>query len=155
MSSCNSHKDLQEDELFAILNGIIENDSISMDTISFQFSELALNGAYKMEFSEQDLQFINRQSDLYKNYHIKPNKLKKYYWRTMHTDKSPYIPIDSIYGKNSYYKISFPIISSDRKKVIIEISGGWGWLSGSSGIYLFTYKDGHWTKTRTYESIIS
>lgn len=152
--SCTKQKDLTEDELYSILNGIIENDSIWVDSLCPHLSHLEISEEFRKEFSLQDMQFINRQNRVFRNFNLKSNKLKKHSWRKLKPNASPYISLDTnCKGKN--FSISFPMISIDRKKVIIEISGGWGFLCGFSSCNLYTFKNNHWVMTKTFNYIIS
>jgi len=152
ITSCNTHKDLTEDELYTILNGIIEDDSLRFDTLCYQFNSFENPVKYENEFSSEDIKFINKQNESFKNYQIKPNKLKKYNWKK--NKSSPYIVLDAKCDLGNSF-ISFPLISSDRKMVILGYSGGWGVLSGSGQKVLYIFENGHWKNKGILEYVHS
>jgi hypothetical protein len=147
--SCNTPKDIEEDEIYSILNGIIADDSLYVGSICSEFVHLYLTDETKKDFSENDIKFINRQIENYKEYRIKPNILKCYICSTIKNKKQTFVPIIPNCGESTS-TFSFPLISIDRKKVLMEIS-----VLSTTGIYLFIFQNGHWKKTITHIYIIS
>lgn len=73
-------------------------------------------------------------------------------------DKFTNIPVlDSCNVKSQFvYRLSVPLISANKNKVIIEIEEDCKcMLGGQAGKYLFVKKAGHWTRSKSYDYWIS
>jgi len=151
--SCKSTPDLTEDEVYTILNEIIADDSLYINRACWKFEDITLTPEIKKEFNEQDLKFIGRQKDLFKNSTIKPNKLKWYQRRNKAIVNTI---IDTICIQGILYHISFPLISADRQKVIIEFTEDCNcMLGGQGGKDLYEKKNEHWVRTKGFDHWIS
>lgn len=155
LCSCGSDQvpDLTEDEVYTILNEIVKTDSLIVTAVCWKFQTIELTDEMKKEFTIEDLYFIARQQKLFKNSTIKPNKLKWYHWR-----KKKYVnmKLDTSCNEGLVYNFSFPIVSADRKKVIIEIESDCNcFLGGSGGKDLYEKKNGRWVKTNGFDHWIS
>lgn len=153
--SCKSNevKDLTKDEVYSIINDIVKSDSLVIPKICWKFQTIELTDEMKKEFTEDDLRFIERQKKLYKNPTIKPDKLKWYHWRKK---KFISMKIDSVCTEGFVDHFSFPIVSADRKKVIIEIQSDCNcMLGGSGGKDLYEKKNGRWIRTGGFDHWIS
>ena len=107
----------------------------------------------KNEFTKEDIDFIERQKSLFKNTTIKSDKLK---W--LHRRKNTFVSttIDTVCNEGILYHISFPIISVDRQKVIIEFQEDCNcMLGGQGGKDLYEKKNGHWVRTKGFDHWIS
>jgi hypothetical protein len=139
ISSCKSTPDLTEDDIYEIVNEIIRDDSISITKVCPKFEELTLKTEYEREFTKLDIEFIRNQQDIFKNLIIMPNKLKTFGMSFI------YLEIDTICKYSTH--ISFPLISKNRRKVIIQFDqlGHWG------GEFLYKKKnDGRWTRIKEF-----
>ena len=151
--SCKSTPDLTGDEVYKILNEIIADDSLSIHRICWKFNELPLTGEYSTVFTQQDKRFITRQKSILTDSIIKPNKLKWYSHRKKSFD---FITIDTICDQGILHHLSFPLISADRQKVVIEITENCNcMLGGQGGKNLYEKKNGHWIRTNSFERWIS
>lgn len=147
MTSCNKGKDLTEEEIYNILNEIIADDSV-LGPIYFKFSDLYLADNYKKHFSNDDVEFIYRQKSLFAKMKIRPNKLK--------TNYSRFLKVYEELNDGILVHISLPIISIDRKTVLIGFeSGGNCNMCESGGKYLYKKINNRWKRIETYEEWIS
>ena len=153
LSSCKTKPDLTEDEVYSILNEIIADDSLSIDKVCWKFQDLKLTEEYRKEFTPDDISFINRQSELFKNLKVKSNKLKWYKRRSKTFD---FVTVDTVCDQGILYHISFPLISADRQKAIIEFQEDCNcMLGGQGGQDLYEKKNGHWVRTKGFNHWIS
>ncbi|MBA3682708.1 MAG: hypothetical protein H0W73_16335 [Bacteroidetes bacterium] len=155
--SCNRNPDLTEEEIYTILNEIITDDSVQFaQTLCATFEKPPLNNRAKKEFTSDDLIFIDRQISLFSKMTIKPNKIKRAGWKVLvKRNISPFtksIPTRSDTIFHSYF--SFPIISADRKKVILEIGSGGVFMGGANGTYLFQKINNKWVLKDSWNIII-
>lgn len=153
LGSCKSTPDLTEDEVYTILNEIIADDSLYVDRACWKFQSIDLTTEMKNEFTKEDIDFIERQQSLFKNTTIKSGKLK---W--LHRRKNTFVSttIDTVCNDGILYHISFPIISVDRQKVIIEFQEDCNcMLGGQGGKDLYEKKNGHWVRTKGFDHWIS
>ena len=151
--SCKSTPDLTEGEVYTILNEIIAYDSLYVNRVCWKFQNIDLTTEMKKEFTKEDLDFIERQQTLFKNTTIKSDKLKWY-----HRRKNAFVSttIDTFCNEGILYHISFPIISVDRQKVIIEFQEDCNcMLGGQGGKDLYEKKNGHWVRTKGFDHWIS
>lgn len=151
--SCSSTPDLTEDEVYTIINEIIVDDSLHIDRVCWKFQDQQLTDEYKKEFTQDDISFIGRQSGQFKNLKIKPNKLK-WYLRRSKTFK--FAAVDTVCDQGIITHFSFPLISADRQKVIIEIMNDCNcMLGGGAKTCLYEKKNGHWVRTKIIDGWIS
>jgi hypothetical protein len=141
LTSCTKPKDLTEDEIYSILNAIIEDDSLKFHTVCSDFINIDLQVENQNDFSKTDLEFIARQKTLFPNPTIKPDKLM---WFAPNVEKLEYISIDTKCQGN-VTKISFPIISADRQKALMEfVHNPDAFLGSSGGTFLYVKENGKW-----------
>jgi hypothetical protein len=155
LCACKSNevRNLTEAEVYSIVNDIVRSDSLIITTVCWKFQTIELSDEMKKEFSEDDLNFIARQKKLFKNPTIRPEKLKWYHWKKK---KFVNMRLDTTCNEGFVHHFSFPIVSADRKKVIIEIqSDGNCMLGGSGGKDLYEKKNGRWVKTGGFDHWIS
>lgn len=153
LGSCQSPPDLKEEEVYTIVNEIIADDSLPIMRACWKFREIELTPEYKKEFTEQDVDFIRRQKELFKNWTIKPNKLK---WFQRRNKVFLNTTIDTICDQGILHHISFPLISIDRKKVIIEFQEDCNcMLGGQGGKDLYEKINGHWVRAKGFDHWVS
>jgi len=151
--SCKSTPDLTEDEVYTIINEIIADDSLYIDRVCWKFQNLELTDEYKKEFTQDDISFIGRQSGQFKNLKVKPNNLK---WYKRRSKTFEFTTVDTVCDQGILYHISFPIISADRQKVIMEFQEDCNcMLGGQGGQDLYEKKNGHWVRTKGFNHWIS
>jgi len=152
-NSCNRAPDLTKNEIYQILNEIIVDDSLLMYRICSKVDILPFSGNFVKEFTEYDKKFIQNQKILFKDFKLEPNKLK---WYSPQKKTLVFMKIDTICNKESLYRISFPIISADRTKVLIEITQDCNCMLGrQGGKNLYIKQNGHWKRIKSYDRWIS
>ena len=148
MTSCKKGEDLKEEEIYTILNEIMADDSIKLGPVFFEFSDLYLADNYKEGFTNDDVEFIYRQKSLFTKMKIRPNKLKTNYVKFLEVHES--------LNDGILVHISFPIISIDRKTVLINFESiGNCNLCGSGGTYLYKKINNRWKRVNLYDEWIS
>jgi hypothetical protein len=142
--------DLTEDEVYGILNEIIVEDSLIAYDVCSKFTDIPFDDAYSKGFSKKDIKFMNRQKELFGNLQIKSNKLKRF---NLYSRTFDFATVNTACGSSDgpYCYISFPLISIDRQKVIIEIRQNSGFSSGSGAKYLYNKKKGRWIKIERFD----
>jgi hypothetical protein len=128
--SSNSQKDLTEDEIYSILNEIIKDDSLMFHSVCWQYDSLTITEEAMKNFSIEDIRFYMRQRSLLMMNDIKPNKLKCYNRRLK---DYVYTEIDSNTENGYFTRLSFPIITSDRQRVFMDICENCNMMLGGSG----------------------
>jgi hypothetical protein len=153
LGSCKSTPDLSEDEVYGIINEIMVDDNLYLNQVCWKFRTIPFKAEYKNEFTEEDIDFIKDQNELFKDLKIKPKKIK---WFVKSKKEFVYPTVDTLCDQGLLYHISFPIVSADRKKVIIEFQEDCNCLlGGQGGKYLYEKKNGHWIRKRGYDTWIS
>ncbi len=149
--SCKSTPNLKKDEVYQILNEIIAKDSLRLYTVCWQFDNLPISNDHG--FSEQDKKFIDEQKVIFKNFKIEPNKLKSY---SKKKKKFDFVELDTTCNAGIINRLSFPLISADRQRVVIEITEDCHCFSGGQGsTYLYIKQNGHWKKEKDIDQWIS
>jgi len=153
LTACRTSPDLTEDELYGIINEIIADDSLFVDRVCWKFQDIEITPELADEFTAKDLRFIRRQQDLYSNSIIKRKKLK---YVRRRGEKPVNTVIDTVCNQGILYHVSFPLISADRQKVIIEFQEDCNCsLGGQGGKDLYEKKNGHWVRTKGFDHWIS
>jgi hypothetical protein len=150
--SCERPADLTKVEINKILNEIIATDSsfYIVGQISSKFVDLELSGEMKKEFTPIDLRFISRQKRTFHDLTIEQNTLQCYWPGKKTFDFMKIVASD--WKKNAFYIISFPIISADRTKVLIEIDMKCNIpLCGHGSKRLYIKKNGKWKIEKEYD----
>ncbi len=154
--SCTQTKDLTEEEIYSIINEIITDDSIqTASTICSDFEDLRWNSEFEKSFTKGDLRFSLAQDKKFANMSIKPDKIKKYYWKIAEQKNiSPYLKVDPNCSDTILHTyFSFPLISKDRQKVLIHIGSGGCFMCGGSGTYLYEKQNGRWKQIKSWDVI--
>lgn len=148
LCACQSDPDLTEAEVYTILNEIIVADSLRIKRLCWKFGNLPLSGEHAKVFTEQDKKFIKRQKLLHKGFIIQPNKLKGY---SSGRKSFHLVEIDSACDKGIIDHLSFPLISIDRQKLVIERSEDCNcFLGGQGGKMLYEKINGQWKLSKTF-----
>lgn len=151
--ACNNTPELKENEIYDIINEIVFEDTIIINKVCWEFAEMDLSPEILSHFSKDDLNFYKNYKGKFKNLKIKPNKIK-YFHRGY--KPSDFAKVDSICSEGSLKHISFPFISIDRKKILLEIYNNCNCMLGSSGAkYLYQKINGHWKLIKTFDGWIS
>jgi hypothetical protein len=151
--ACQSTPNLTEYEVYNIINEIIADDSLFINKVCWEFRDVQLTEEYKQEFTQDDISFIDRQRELFKNLKVKPNRLK---WYIRSTKSFQFTTVYTECNKGSLYHISFPLISVDRQKVLIEFQDDCNcMLGGQGGKDLYEKKNGKWVRTKGFDHWIS
>jgi hypothetical protein len=152
-ASCQSPNDLTEEEVYTIINEVISDDSLFIYSVCWEFQELEMTPEMKKEFTSKDIAFIHTQNERFKNLKVKPNKLKWYKRRQKIFD---FTKVDTVCDQGIIYHLSFPLISVDRQKLIIEFQEDCNcFLGGQGGKDLYEKKNGHWVKTKGFDHWVS
>ncbi|WP_421794448.1 hypothetical protein [Haliscomenobacter sp.] len=153
LCACQSDPDLTETEVYSILNEIIVADSLRIHRLCWKFKNLPLYGEHVKVFTEQDKKFIKRQKLLHKGFIIQPNKLKGY---SSSRKSFHLVEVDSACDKGIINHLSFPLISIDRQKLVIEITEDCNCLlGGKGGKILYEKINGQWKLSKTFDWWIS
>jgi hypothetical protein len=149
--SCNRAPDLTKDEVYKILNEIIADDSLRLYTVCWQVDNLSVANEYG--FSDQDKKFIERQSEVFKNFKFEPNRLKFYSRKKKGFE---FVYVDTTCKVGILTRLSFPLISADRQRVVIENTEDCHcMLGGQSGKDLYIKQNGHWKMEKSFDRWIS
>jgi hypothetical protein len=140
-------KPVTEEEAYALLNEIILDDSLVIDDVYYKFYGFALSDEMKKEFTNEEVEFMEKQISELKTTKIKPNKIVYF-----HRGYKPGTFVKLEKGKGEFFTayISFPIISPDRKKLLIHFTVG---QSGSDDLYI--KKNGRWRLTKSFNAWIA
>ena len=140
--SCDRPPDLKEDEIYTILNELMEDHQIWAPIVYYKFEKMDMKDEYLKEFTNDDICFNERQERIFENMRFKSKALKYYSMFTKTTDYCEIVGDD--YKEHSVVHFSVPFISADRQMILIEYSD-LGLPLGSSGeTTLFVKKNGHW-----------
>ena len=154
--TCNKVKksNITKIEIYQTLNEIILADSIQLDTLCDAFEKFDFyNNAFINEFSNSDKQFAIEQYNLLKSLELDSKKLN---YRNKTTNTLKNIAIKTNCGDGLVYNLTLPIISADRKKVLIKITSHSNCMFGSNGgLFLFEKRNNKWVKTKSFDTWIS
>lgn len=149
--SCKRTPDLTKEEVYEILNEIISDDSLSLRTICWQVDNLSVTDEYG--FSSHDKKFIERQRKVFKDFKFEPNRLKFYSRKKKRMD---FIYIDTSCKAGILNHLSFPLISADRQRVVLENTQDCHCMLGGGGRKdLYIKHNGHWKKEKSFDIWIS
>ena len=153
--SCNRQKVsvLTEDEVYSIINQIIKDDNLPILNVCSRFHQIPIKGDYLSEFTDQDLNFIIESKKSFSGIKIRPNQLK---WFNKSENTQKFVSVDTVCNEGTNYNISFPLISSDRRKVLIEFEKDCNCpFGGQGGKTLYIKKNGKWVNTKSFDHWIS
>jgi hypothetical protein len=150
-SSCNKEPDLTKEEVYQLLNEIIADDSLRLYTVCWRADVLAISTDYG--FSDRDQKFINQQNEIFRDFKFEPERLRAY---SRKKQKYISILIDSSCKVGILNHLSFPLVSVDRKRVVLQNTEDCNcMLGGHGGKYLFIKENGHWKKEKSFDTWIS
>lgn len=144
-----------EEESYAILNQIIEDNDLRMSRICEKpLERLEIVGKeWSSEFSPADITFIEQCQDSLSGRLFAPGKLVD--WDIRAHDWSP-IEIVQKDDSTFYDEISWPVFDLKREKALLHfVSSANGWLSGSGRKVLFVKVRGRWKRWKLYDTWIS
>ncbi len=148
---CNRTPDLRKEEVYKILNEIIADDSLSLFTVCWQVDILHVRDEYG--FSANDKKFIERQRLLFKGFRFEPKRLQFYSKKNKDFD---FVYIDTSCKYGILTRLSFPLISADRQRVVIENTEDCHcMLGGQGGKDLYIKQNGHWKREKSFDRWIS
>ncbi|HEY8658359.1 MAG TPA: hypothetical protein VIL78_04940 [Hanamia sp.] len=143
----NKTSDLRKDEVYEILNEIIADDSLTLYTVCSHLDNLSDSDDYG--FNNQNKKFIERQNEIFKGFQFESNKLKFYSRKKKGFD---FIYIDTSCKKGVVNGLSFPLISTDRQRVVLKITEDCHCgLGGQGGIFLYLKQNGHWKRGKSFD----
>ena len=146
--------DLTESEIYTIVNQIIGDNDWPVTKVCSKFTDIQLTDESAREFTIADRYFMTRQRFLFRAMRIKQGSLQFKLADSSHRVKSAFV--DTACNQGILYHISFPLISADRKKVLIEFYENCNCILGSrAGKYLYEKKNGHWVYTKGFDQWIS
>jgi hypothetical protein len=149
--SCNKTPDLTKGEIYKILNEIIADDSLRLYTICRQADNLSVSDEY--DFSKSDKKFIERQNEIFNGFEFEPDMLKSYSRKKKDFD---FVYIDTSCKEGIVNRLSFPLISADRLKVVVKNTEDCHCMLGGQGSTdLYIKQNGHWKMENSFESWIS
>ena len=153
LTACKPTPDLTEKEVYSILNEIIADDSLAIYQVCWKFQTLQMPPEASREFTIQDRLFSSRQSERFKNLKIKPATLKWFRKRSRHYD---FTVVDTVCKQGILYHLSFPVVSADRKKALLELTEDCNCGLGGQGTKnLYEKKQGRWVLTKRFDQWIS
>lgn len=146
-------KPITEAEAYALFNELILDDTLIIYDIYYRFAGLSLTDDMKPEFTPDEVAFMEAQIRKPLAKELKPRTI---IW--FHKNYTPDDFVKPVYEKDSgiVTHISFPVISPDRKKMLIH------WytdcncmLGGSSSDDLYVKQNGRWKLKATFNGWIS
>lgn len=144
-----------ENEKFEILNEIIKDDQLTLFKICSEPVKINFSKENSKRFSSLErlaIQFQNffPQSSEIRNYNI------QYFNKRVNKFKAVEIVKKCDAKYEIIYKISIPIVSPDKKKVLIKITEDCNcMLGGQSGEYFYQKINGKWKRIKVYDEWIS
>jgi hypothetical protein len=153
LSACKPTPDLTEKEIYTILNEIIADDSLTIHQVCWKFQPLQIPPEASREFTMRDKLFSSRQSEQFKNLKIKPATLK---WFRKRSRRYDFTVVDTVCKQGILYHLSFPVVSADRKKVLLKLTEDCNCMLGGQGSKnLYEKKQGRWVLTKRFDQWIS
>ncbi|MDF3029201.1 MAG: hypothetical protein K0S23_3508 [Fluviicola sp.] len=147
-------KPVTEDEAYALLNELIIDDTLVMREIYYRFAGLALSDEMKKEFTPEEVEFMEAQIRKPLAKELKPQTIS-WFHKNYKPDQDFVKPV---YEADSGFvtHMSFPIISPDRKKMLIHWTNDCNcMLGGSAGDHLYVKKNGRWKLAKTFNGWVS
>lgn len=147
-------KPISEKEAYTLLNELILDDTLIIREVYYQFEGLVLSDDMKKEFTREEVIFMDEQT---RNPLVKELKPGKIIW--FHKNYKPASDfVKPVYESDSGMMIhmSFPVISPDRKKMLIHWSLDCNCiLGGSGGDDLYIKKNNRWKLVKQFNGWIS
>ncbi len=147
-------KPITEAEAYALLNELIVDDTLILHDVYYRFAGLALSDEMKKEFTPEEVEFMEAQIRKPLAKELRPGTIS---W--FHRNYKPKADFAKpVYDADSgmVEHISFPIISPDRKKLLIHWELDCNCMLGGSGSdELYIKKNGRWKLAKTFNGWIS
>lgn len=122
-----------------------------LHTICGQVDNLSINDEFG--FNSTDKRFIERQKELFKDFKFEQKQLKFY---SRKTQAYEFIYIDTSCKDGIFTRLSFPLISPDRQRVVIQNTEDCNcMLGGQGGKDLYLKQNGHWKLEKSFDRWIS
>lgn len=145
---------IKEDEAYALLNELILDDTLIIREVYYQFEGLVLSDDMKKGFTREEVIFMDEQT---RNPLVKELKPGKIIW--FHKNYKPASDfVKPVYESDSgmVVHMSFPVISPDRKKMLIHWSLDCNcMLGGSGGDDLYIKRNNRWKLVKQFNGWIS
>ena len=149
LSSCKTTPNLSSGEVYKIINEIISDDSILIYRVCQDFQNLPLTGDYIKEFTNQDIDFNKNQRINLSGLKIEPQSIQ---WYSPRFKTLSYSVVDTTCKEGILYHITFPIVSRNRQKVLIEFIEDCNCsLGGQGGKRLYERENGRWIRKKVYD----
>lgn len=146
-------KPVTEEEAYALLNEVIIDDTLVMTEVYYRFDDFALSDEMKKEFTNDEVEFMEKQISELQVKEVKPNRIA---WFHRGYKKGDFVKLLHSADSESYESISFPIISPDRKKLLIHQSYHCNCMLGGSGSdNLYVKKNDRWKLVKSFNGWIS
>jgi len=155
VASCTpAPKPVGEEEAYALLNELIIDDTLVMYEVYYTFSEFSLTDEMKKEFTTEEVVFMEQQIKASQpNRKVKPNKIAYFHPGYQAGDFSK---LQYNADSGSVRHLSFPIISPDRKKLLIHIENDCNCFFGGSGSdILYVKKNKRWVCVKSFNQWIA
>jgi hypothetical protein len=151
--SCERTPDLTQAEVYKIINEIVADDSLKIYRVCWKFKDLPLAGQYLSEFTTKDIEFNKRQKVLLSGLKIHSKQLR---WIRPRDKAEIYSIIDTTCNTGILYHLTLPIITQDRKRVLIEFNEDCNCeLGGQGGKTLYERINGRWVRKKTFDRWVS
>lgn len=155
LSACKSKpKPVSEAEAYTLLNELILDDTLVIREVYYRFAGLTLSDEMKKEFTAEEVEFMEGQIRKPLAKELKPRTIT-WFHKNYNPDRDFVKPVYEA-DSGSVVHMSFPIISPDRKKILIHWKRDCNcMLGGSAGDNLYVKKNGRWKRTKTFNGWIS
>lgn len=144
---------LKDGEALKVLNEIIKDDSLKVDTICSFPSEIKFDEELANNFSDFEKNFIIQQIEQNKGRLFKKREIKYF---NIKTNSFKETEIDSTCVEGGVYNISYPLLTRNRNYALISIKYTCNCPFGSEfGIYLYKRTNSKWKRIKTLQGWIS
>lgn len=144
-----------QSEKYKIINEIAKDNNLMLSDICSESINIEIFENNVSHFSFFDQLSVNARKITQYGHHFKNDELK-YLDRKSNKLKASKILEDCKTQDGIFYKISLPIVSSDKKTAVLKITETCNcMLGGQSGEYLYKKTDGKWKKIKTLNGWIS
>ncbi len=143
------------DEKYVVLNEIIEDNNLVFDKICIDTEEVSILENNNLS----DFSFFNQLS-VFTQKVLQSSKIEsdeiKYYIKGESSPHYSEIIRDCEKENEFIYKISLPILSSDKETALVKFTEDCNcMLGGHGGIYVYKKINGKWKKVNSYDTWVS
>ena len=140
-----------EEEAYNAFNEVIVDDTLVFSEICEQTSSnISVDESIKKYVTEEEFEYLKQQTKKVLPKKWKPNRIIYFHGGYK---KGDFVKLQKDCSNSSRY--SFPILTPDRKKLLIRFESLSTFLGGSSANYLYEKKNGKWKLIATLNAIIS